>query len=181
MCEKISDPAADALARRKTISELWSTWIGLVALILGGLFAMFQYLEKEKADRARYSMDFLKQYNAKEVFDARQHLARVWGQRQQMLSDLARAETDAARKHGAYVLETIEQEKLSNDIVVMADFYEKIQICSERSLCDPVTSKALFRKDAMHFYRLHYSYIQEVRSKADKTFAAELEDFVNGK
>jgi hypothetical protein len=167
-----------SLANVKTVSEIVSSWVGLVALIAGGAFGVVQYLEKERGDRVKVTLDFLERQNITPVLEARRNLLAKWRPHQpSLIAMLARPDGGVA-DFNAFVLTVIKDEELFEDVVTVMDYYESLQICVESKVCDATTTRALFQQDAKVFFNLHYPFIaDQKKERSDPNFGRLLQTF----
>lgn len=166
----------------KTVSDIASAWFGLLALLAGGGFAVFQYLEKDKADRVKETLSYLERYNKSPILDARQRLLVAWRAHDAELVSSITKPTGSADEYRQLVLHVIETEALYLSIIPLVDFYDSLQVCSNAKVCDPATAKQFFLRDARTFYTLHYPLIEAERSgRKDPRFAVALEAFASAK
>ena len=170
------------LNRFKTLSDIVSVWFGLFALVAGGIFAVVQYLDKEKGDRVKTSMELLARFNDRHVVDANTKLIAAWSRHEDALIAAATKAGVTPQEFGDFIVQTMRDEHLFPAFYTMVDFYELVQICISEKLCDKATSEALFLHDANRFYTLHFPAIEHVRrNRQDETFARRLESIALGR
>lgn len=163
------------LNRFKTVSDIVSVWFGLFALVAGGIFAVVQYLDKEKSERVKNSMELLARFNDKHVVDANTKLVAAWSRHEDALIAVATKVGGTPQEFDDFIVRTMRDEQLFPAFYTMVDFYELVQICISERLCDKATSEALFLHDANRFYTLHFPAIEYVRkNRQDETFAGRL-------
>jgi len=174
--------APSTLDRVKTISDIVSVWVGLVALLFGGIFAMIQYLDKERADQVKYSLDFLQKFNSPPVIEARKAVLAAWTPNRGRLTTALAKYSSEPQAYPNVVSEVIETKNLNDPLITLFDFYESLQICVETRVCEASTSSSLFQRDARMLFQLHFPFIEEQRKiLSDDQFGQKLEIFAMGK
>jgi hypothetical protein len=165
--------------RFKTFTEIFVAWVGLLALGVGAWFAVVQYLDKEKGDRVKYTLDFLDRQGRDPVSKARRSLVIAWGKHENELMALLKNPKATSTDLKVLVLDVVDREKIVPDVFTMVDFYDGLQICVAREVCDSRTAQALFRHDAKAFFNLHRPLFLKLRiERGDHSFAGPLQDFV---
>ncbi|MBI3016006.1 MAG: hypothetical protein HYY65_13325 [Candidatus Tectomicrobia bacterium] len=162
----------------KTITEIVGIAVTVIGALIGGIFAGYQYLEKEKADRVKESLSFVERFHKPPTYDSWQRITNAWLKyeaRMDALLDDPKLRTD---QWVSFVRTVVKNEKLTSDVLAVIDFFGVLQICVRSDICDAATAKAFFGSEARTFFRLHYSVIDAKRkSRADPTFAKDLEEF----
>lgn len=168
----------ERLERAKTFSDIASVWIGLLAAIVAGVFALVQYFQKEQDDRVKTSLAFLQRYGEAEVGASRTALRKAWRSHRLDLEALLDQPKLAPDEYAAFVLAVIEKEALQEPVSHLIDFFDSLYVCQERAICDAQTSTALLGRDAHAFFTLHYPFIdRERKSGSNPEFARSLELF----
>jgi hypothetical protein len=143
------------------LSNFVTTWIGIAALIVGGVWAAFQYLEKVKDDRTKVTISYVERFDKPPLYVARDRITSVWGKYD---ADLRRALVNY-EKYRHFVLSTIHKEEIEPDIVAMMDFFDELQLCVNHNVCDRETAFLFFGPHVKSFYALHYAYFEDQRKK----------------
>lgn len=166
----------EKIVRIKTVSEIIATWVGLVAVISGGVFAIVEYRDKARMERVRTTLEFLQRANTPPVVDARGAVQAAWVPHHEALKRaVAREESDNL------VIEVVRSSNLQQPLVTLIDFYDSLQICVESMLCEPSVAISLFGRDAQKLYHLHHAFILKQRDDlADRLFALKFENFATG-
>lgn len=170
------------LERIKVLTEILTSWLGAIALLLGGGFAVVQYMEKDKADRVKASMDFFERYNKPPFYDSRQRIERAWERNDYELNRILGVKPMDRQKYTDYVLFVIDRENIEYDVFQMIAFFESLEVCVKLSICDSAAALSFLQADARTLYRLHFSAINRARQiREDDTIAGELESFTRRK
>lgn len=166
------------LKKCKTLTDIITGWLGVVALIVGGFFAGYQYLQKVTADRVKETLLYEEMFNKPPIYDARYRIGKVWLEHSKELDEVLQP-TATDKQYHDFVLNIIEAQKIGTDIMVLIDFFETLETCLTNRICDAQTAHAFFGGYARHFYHLHYPYIIQLRQEwNDPSFAKEIETFV---
>ena len=170
------------LERVKLVSDIVTAWVGLLALLAGGTFAIVQYLDKEQGDRIKASLDLLVRYNDKHVVEARLRLSDVWSREEEAIAILVRKPGVAIAEINSFVVTVIKTDQLHTSIDTIVDFYDLVEVCIEKNLCDRTAARALFARGAKSFFMLHYPFIDQLRiSRNDQSFAMPLQELAVAK
>ena len=170
------------LERIKIVTEIVTAWVGLIALVAGGIFAIVQYLDKEQGDRVKASLDLLIRYNDKHVVEARLRLTDVWAREEDALETLVRKPAVAISEINSFVITTIKVDGLHTSIDTMVDFYDLVEVCIEKKLCDRTAARALFARSAKSFFMLHYPFLAQLRTnRNDQSYAMPLQELAVAK
>lgn len=171
-----------ALERFKLLSDVVRTWLGAIALILGGGFAIVQYIEKEKADRIKVSLDFFDRYNKSPFYDSRQRIERAWEKNDVELDKILSANPMDRRKYSKFITTVAKQENIEYDIFQLIAFFESLEICIRSAICDSSAAVSFLHSDAQAFYRLHFSVIHQAREfRGDPSIGRDLESLIGRK
>jgi hypothetical protein len=149
----------------KLHSDIISTWLSIIGIILGGGYGLYQYMEKEKGDRIATTLAFLERYNKSPVADARERLENVWlDYDDEQLKILANKNT-ASTEHPKFVLGVIGSKQLGRDITTMESFYSSLEVCIENNICEESVAASFFANDAKSFFDQHYAFIDKTRKE----------------
>lgn len=173
---------APTLERTKILSEIASTWLGILAIIFGGLFAVQQYLDKEKGEQVKEALNFLDRYHRESFSAARAALDVGWEKHDaeyQNFWKIPKTGNFDDKGFNDFVVEVVVKEKLQQHLFRMIEFYEALDVCVERNICDRETCALLFKADARAYFNLHHSYISKMRIENNNLkFADGFEHFV---
>ncbi len=158
----------------KDHKDSWATVGSIVqifAILLGGAFATYKYLEAEKATRTKETLAYVDRYHKSPMHDVRMKLEGVWVRQEEKL--VAKLEA-GEQEYEQFVLKVVRDAKLEADIFALASFFESVQACAHANICDEVTAKSFFCSDAVSFFHLHYRFIARERLKRKDPGLAEL-------
>ncbi len=166
------------LEQLKTISDIATSWLSVVALAVGGGFAGYQYLEKEKDDRLRTTLERLEQYNKAPIFDVRARVEAAWQRSGSEYDAVLDAKPFQASRLDELVMRVVADQQLAFDVSLLLSFFESLETCVQRQICDSASAVLFLQADARALYNLHYPFIQsERRRRNDPTFAGAVEAF----
>jgi hypothetical protein len=149
-----------------------SVLVCVLALLCGGLWTIGEYADYRAELRLAETNRFLDQFRSGPVAEAWQRLRTAWRAEQDRQDallariayltgrDLARARHD----HQMFVLETIQEYRLQNDIAVVHQFLIRLAICVRMGSCDADAAAAqlgpalwTFRDQHRHYFAFEYS------------------------
>lgn len=138
-------------------SAILGTWVSIVGAVVGGYFALQTYSEEvDKMEDARVvqTFDLFEMFNTGERLESR---ARIY--------EYLRAQAEGDDSIGV----------ASNDVYVFVDFYDALQICVERELCDRELAIRLFQSYAVPVWDGMGDTLIGARTDSDPHFAGGLE------
>jgi hypothetical protein len=146
-----------------TIDQI-KAWVEVVAsaltacaLVIGGIFGAYQYLEQAHDDKVKETLNFLDRYNRPPVAEARARQQEKW-------QDHADEENrTSGQAYNDFIIQTISKEKLEPSIAVSNDFYNALEICSRNNICEPNVALQLFQEGACSFFNRHHAFIAQQR------------------
>ncbi len=164
---------------RLDLASLWQhhravllRWLGpvLAALLVlaGGLMAADQYAvykaEVRRAETGRY----LAEFREAPVADAWQRLSAAWqaewGRQRALLERVATASGPrfdvAVRNYRAFVLDTIDHDRLADDVETVRAFFARLAGCIRMGSCDPAAAAAQLGPSVWQFRNQHYYYFR---------------------
>jgi hypothetical protein len=165
-----------SLERTKTLSDIIATWAGLFALIGGGLFGLFQYLEKKEDDRVASASRLLERFHTDRLQKSYLLISGTWQRNNAVVNEAAVSKDPSDLP--TLILTIIDSEGMFPDIQALLDFYEVVAVCIDQRICDEATAMTYFHKEALAFFRTHTPFIDRERAqRADATYACRLEQF----
>lgn len=161
-------------ARNKDAIEAIGSLIQAAALIIGGVFAMYQYLEYRADQRVSTALSYADRYYFDDgpVRDARITLEEVWTRERPDLDTAARAGNQNA--YAAFVLGVIGRHGLDDEVRETMRFFDAVSLCVSNNLCDADVIRSNLCYEARSFFQLNYVYFQrERRELAHPGYAAD--------
>jgi hypothetical protein len=152
------------------LAEIAGTWVAALAVVIGGLFGIYQYLEHKSAVRVDRSMAFVERYHGNSMLvEARlkitESMAKRTAQLNQILQDPALKPENLQAKYDSEVLKLISEDKLNGALEQLFIFYEQIILCCEMDLYEEDVAGQFFDTDAQGFVNTYYPYICHVRNE----------------
>ena len=132
-------------------STVLGTWVAIGGAAFGGWQALSTYKEevaKQEDARVVQTFQMFEMFNSPSRLTARAHL-------------FEHTKNDAALD--------------PNDLYVILDFYDALQVCVERNLCDRDLANRLFHSYADPFWDSMHAEISGARTASDPNFGAGLE------
>jgi hypothetical protein len=168
---KVAPDAGSARPRALLLPQI-RLLVGALALLWGGLWTVGEYAEHRAELRLAETTRFLDQFRSGPVAEAWQRLGTAWRAEQDRQDallaripsltgrDLARALHD----HQMFVLETIEEYQLQDEIQVVHQFLIRLAGCVRMGSCDADVAAAQlgpalwrFRDQHRHYFAFEYS------------------------
>ena len=170
------------LAEVESRTKIYATWISVAALVIGGMFTLWEYYDAKKRARVEETLRYVRSYNADEMFKANRviDLALV-----KIKEDLVQnIKTGTNEEFADLILALVNTsagskapDALEPNIWMVTDFYETLYICIDGNLCDRAASYSFFGERARDFFYMFLPYLKVFRSY-DRTFAETLAKFV---
>lgn len=175
-------PKEVTMERIKLLTDIVTTWLGAIALILGGGFAVVQYLEKEKGDRVKVSLDLFDRYNKPPFFDSRKRIEHAWQKNDVELDRILSGKPMDKQQYTDFITAVVQRENIEYDVFQLIAFFESLEICIRSEICDRSAAVSFLHSDAQAFYRLHYSTIHQAREfRGDSSIGRDLEALIERK
>jgi hypothetical protein len=179
-------PGESRRGRGTLLLPLLSALVGVLALLCAGMWTAGQYAEHRAELRLAETNRFLDQFRSGPVADAWVRLRTAWrserGRQDALLARIsslagwARART--VHEHQMFVLETIEEYRLQDEIEVVHQFVSRLATCVRMDNCDANVAAAqlgpalwTFRDQHRHYFEFEYSGVDldpEVQSIAPR-------------
>ena len=173
-----------SLDRAKKLTETAVPWIGVIAILVGGIWTFTEYGRHVNSTKVQRSLDQIARFNA-ELTDVRLKIDLAWQENVSTLlkisqqAELDQAQSDEiAKQYAAFVVNMIREEQLLSDIARVLFFIDEIVICVNASLCDESVIRSHLNDFSLTFFNRHYPVICELRDIwNDPTIATRLQDF----
>jgi hypothetical protein len=152
------------------IAEVIGTWVAAMAVVIGGIFGMFQFLEHKSALRVDRAMAFVERYHANNLLvEARLKVSDVTTRRIEdinlILKDPEVPPDNLAKRYNGEIVKIVKEETLSGALEQLFTFYEQILLCRKMELCDAEVSENFFDTDGRAYLRTFYPYICHIRNE----------------
>lgn len=161
-------------AKKRT--EVLYDVVSMLAIVIGGGYALWQYNDHVQAQRAKESFTFVERFYSAPISDAYFKLSTAWDRHALAVKKL-RGKGDA--NYTKFIISTIKAERLERDIYMLLGFYEGVGLCIHHGWCDRRMAQTFFCESASLFFFLHYRFIALKRSEwSNPRFGAETERLV---
>lgn len=152
------------------LAEIAGTWVAALAVVIGGFFGIYQYLEHKEDVRVDRSMAFVERYHGDGMLVAARlkiigSMAKRAPQLNQILQDSALKSSELQAKYDSEILRQITEDQLNGALEQIFTFYEQIILCRQMDLCDDGVASQFFDTDAQGFVLTYYPYICKVRKE----------------
>ena len=152
------------------LAEVAGTWLAAIAVVVGGLFGVFQYLEHKAAVRVDRTMAFVERYHSDGLLmNARLQVTNSMTANvdnvNKVLTNPDIKPEDLAKIYSKSINDIIEQDSLSGPLEQIFTFYEQIILCRELELCDTSVAEQFFDTDAKGIVRTYYPYVCAIRGR----------------
>lgn len=120
----------DEQEMRLQVAEVVGTWVAVLAVVIGGLFGIYQYLEHKSAVRIDRTMDFVERYHGSGVLvEARLKITESMSVRtseiNRILQDTNIAPEALPKKYNEQILKIVMEDELSSSLQQLFTFMSK--------------------------------------------------------
>lgn len=170
----------------KTVSDIVSTWVGLVGLIVGGVFALYEYRAHVEEARVEKTIDFYKLWSGdtldKAYFAfasglADPGVANGWDQLENAHYNDRNA-LDPDQPLGGFVVGVITAKHLEESMDRMNNFFDALDQCIVSEACDSRLGTQLFCHIVKPYEQSIRPFITAQR-KYDQTYAQGTDRFAH--
>jgi hypothetical protein len=161
----------DSRGRGTALLPLLSALVGVLALLCAGLWTAGEYAGHRAELRLAETTRYLDEYRSGPVAEAWARLRAAWrteqGRQDALLARISslagRARARAVHEHQIFVLETIEEHGLQDEIEVVRQFLRRLSICVRIGSCDAAVAAAqlgpaLWTFGDQHRYYFEFEY-----------------------
>jgi hypothetical protein len=129
-----------------------------------------EYYEVKQEKRIEKTLEFFKQFSSSPLDTYRANVFRVLYKNKEAIARAAVDEDQLART----VIKLINDENIAVDTLIIFDFFDGLNTCATRNVCDQPTTVALFQARAHEIYIVLYQYIA-LQRKQSTDFGVGLE------
>jgi hypothetical protein len=142
--------------------------LGLLLLLGGAFLALDQYSDYKAEVRHAETARYLAEFREAPVADAWQRLSAAWqaewGRQRALLERVGTASGPsvdvAVRNYRDFVLDTIDQDRLTGDIETVRAYFARLGGCIQMGSCDPAAAAAQLGPKVWQFRNQHYYYFR---------------------
>ena len=170
---------------KKRVSDMLATWVTIVSVLSGGVFALVQYFDAKAKERVERTMASFTQFSEPALRQQRILLQRSWDtmnpQIVRVLTAQGKRQDEINRDYDRLVRASIAGNgDIQSAVIGVMEFLEGVAVCVQHELCDAPSARALFGRDGKTFFRQYYPYLCELRAKwRDPSIGLKLEEFFN--
>lgn len=170
------------IERKKAISDIIVSWLGVLAVAAGGMFGFVQYLDYKKERRVSETLKFIERYSKAPYFQAQTKLNGVWINKTEEMEEILiqnnKTKKEIDGEFSEFIVNQINQNEIREHFLIMMFFYESLAVCAEKHLCDVDTTLAFFGKSIVGFYHQHFPFILHLREETNNArLAISIETF----
>ena len=166
----------------KSTADALKSWLGVIAVLLGGCYSVFEYIEHKQTVKVQRSLSYVASYRSGNTTEAKLYLNKILvDQNTALNSILSKTYTDDTALSNAYnqlVLKITKESSVQRNIEILFSFFEEVAICVDRELCDAEIINSFFTNDAKSMFNSFYPYICSLRKQwKNNTVYLKTEDF----
>ena len=166
------------IVKIKQISDMISVWVGVLALISGGIWGIVQYLEQKADQRVAETLAYIDRFNDNPVYEARKRIEAIWREVEADAKEASGSHDE--QKWTEFVLNLVSTYQIDSEISTMIEFFESIAVCEKEKICDDKTAHSFFGAQALLFKNQHIRYIKWLREDLhDPSIGEGLQRFSN--
>ena len=176
------------LDRLEAISKI----LLILGTLVGGAWAIFEYLEKKQDGRVAESLGYVRRLSSEPLLSAQARIAMAWYAARDSVRNLdstpVSSADEFARRKRQLVMMVVDrtaiplsssaiQKGLVPDLDLLVDFFRELQVCIDANLCDRQTAVSFFKSYARRLYCLHEPFITWKSSSYSMGYGSELRGF----
>jgi hypothetical protein len=158
------------LKRLEAISKI----LLIIATIVGGGWAIYEYLEKKQDARIAESIGYVRRFSTEPLIGARTRVGQAWFASRAQLQTLATTPVaspdEFKRRKRQLVMGVVEsaqfvttssttQRGIVAEVDLIIGFFDELRVCVMSRLCDRKTTYDFFKPYAERFYCLHEPFL----------------------
>jgi hypothetical protein len=155
------------LTTYKNIAEALNSWLGVLGVIVAGLYGLLEYIEHKQAVRVERSLAYVEKNRTGSTGEARLFLSQLLAKNQQSLLDIlsqsGQTEAELSKAYNDFIVQMAKSAEAQRKLEISFSFYEEIAICVERELCDREVIMSFFGNDAKSLFNSFYPYVCSLR------------------
>ncbi len=171
------------LSERKQISDMLVSWLGVLSLIIGGTFTLYQWSEAKSKSRIEHTLAYVKQFNGPEMSTVRTAISSHSEKVSIEFEKLRKKHSDPKNPEDVkiiknFIVRSSDEKGIRENIWHMVGFYESLVVCVDNKICDVETAEGFMGSPALKFYRFYSPYIDQVRRQfGDTEYGGKLHGF----
>ena len=166
----------------KDLSEAILAFLTATGLLIGGGFALMEYLEHKKQLQIETSMKFVSRFQDDHFLKSRQKLRRTWDDAYPQITSILLAKNvpqeTINRNYYEFVNEHITKQGLQSDLELIMEFFQETTYCVGAKLCAKDVITEFWGREGEDFVSIYYPYICELRRKwNDDSIGEDIQKF----
>ncbi|SNX59303.1 protein of unknown function [Nitrosomonas ureae] len=151
------------------LSSIALSVISTFAIITGGIFGLVEYMGHKEDLRKSASLNLVTNYHSDVYLKNTEKLQNIWSNHYPNLiilsNDNILHNKEKIIAYNKFVIEMVSKESISQEIINILNFYERVAICVEAQLCDKEVIDNFFLNDGRTFFNKFYPYICALRNQ----------------
>nr|AGO88286.1 protein of unassigned function [Methylobacterium oryzae CBMB20] len=145
----------------------------IIGTLVGGGWAVYEYLEKKQDVRIAESIGYVKRFSSEPLIGAQNRIGQAWYAARSQLQILAAtpvaSSEEFAKRKRQLVMSVVEASPVSlgsgkqrgivSDADLIVGFFDELHICMTSNLCDKKIAQGFFRPYVERFYCLHEPFL----------------------
>ena len=153
----------------KSIADALKSWLGIITILLGGCYSVFEYIEHKQTVKVQRSLSYVSSYRSGNISEAKLSLNQILVDQyttfNEILSKTYSDDTSLSNAYNELVLKITKETSVQRNIEILFSFFEEVAICVERKLCDKEIINSFFSNDAKSLFNSYYPYICSLRDQ----------------
>ncbi|MBL4603299.1 MAG: hypothetical protein JKY84_11165 [Emcibacteraceae bacterium] len=152
------------------IAEVIGVWVTVFTILIGGVFAVIQYVEFKEAQRIDRALEFIDRYQSNGYFiDARIRISQALDDNLPSISEILKNpdfnDDELSKSYNAEILKMVDKESLGTSLEQLFNFYEQSLMCKDMGLCEAIVLESFIDNDAGSYTRTFYPFICSLRKE----------------
>jgi len=151
--------------------QKWSRVVTRWSFVFGAIYAGIQWYSSKVDARTKQTIDFLERFES-------DPFTKYWRSMKEF-AETNQNQLEAKTTAAAYsdsVLSEIANAKIAANLDMISDFFDEVNVCMDKALCDKDSAVALFGPKAYFFYVNFFPYIDSSRKQhGDKNYGVGAE------
>ncbi|EHP94683.1 hypothetical protein [Methylorubrum extorquens] len=167
----------------------------IAGTLIGGGWAVHEYLDKKQDARVAESIGYVRRFSAEPLLGAQSRIGQAWYAARSQLHALTATPTasqeEFTRRKRQLVMSVVETSSIApnasknrgivSDVDLIVSFFDELRICVKSQLCDDQTARNFFTPYAERFFCLHAPFIDWKSKNYSAGYAEAMRGFVSAK
>lgn len=153
----------------KSTADALKSWLGVIAVLLGGCYSVFEYIEHKQKVKVQRSLSYVALYRGGKTAEAKLSLNQILIDQHiafnKVLNKTYSDNTSLSNAYTQLILKITKESSVQRNIEILFSFFEEVAICVERGLCDAEIINSFFTNDAKSLFNSYYPYICSLRKQ----------------